>query len=107
MYKYIYKFKPLNTIVLLCRGYIREGDAERRQSPGQLHATLAVFPVWPTRTQAPSNLPDKSFLNLVKSNQIWIVITLIRLICHRTEMEIHLVPHQSEKCEYNSNLIML
>ena len=38
---------------------------------------------------------EKSFLNLVDLNQIWIVIILFRLIEHQTELS--LVPNQSKK----------
>ena len=44
------------------------------------------------------------FLNFVKSNQIWIVITL-QLTWYQTEYSS--VPYQSEKCDYNYSLIWL
>ena len=46
---------------------------------------------------------EKSFLNLVKSNQICIVITLFRLVWDQADL--HLVSIQSEKCNYNPNLV--
>ena len=46
---------------------------------------------------------DKSFLNLVKLNKIWIVITFSRLIWDQTEFR--LVTNQREKYNYNPNLI--
>ena len=42
---------------------------------------------------------EKSFLNIDESNQIWVVITLFRLIRH--QMKFRFVPNQSEKCNYN------
>ena len=46
---------------------------------------------------------DKSILDHVKPNQIWILITLFRLIWHKTEF--YLLPDQLKKCEQNQNLI--
>ena len=43
------------------------------------------------------------FLNLVKSNQNWNVITLFRLVCYQAELR--LMPNQSGKCNYNPNLV--
>ena len=48
---------------------------------------------------------DTYYLNLVKSNQTWIVITLYRLIQHR--MEFCLALNQSEKCNYSPNLVYI
>ena len=48
---------------------------------------------------------EKTILNPVKSNQIWIVITLFRLIWNRTDF--CLVLNHSEKCNYISNLFWL
>ena len=46
------------------------------------------------------------FLNSVKLNQIWIVITLCNdWFVHQKEL--HLVLDQSEKCNYNPNLVWL
>ena len=42
---------------------------------------------------------ENYFLNLVKSNQIWTVITLFRLFRHQTELD--LTPNQLEKRNYN------
>ena len=45
----------------------------------------------------------RSFLNLVKSNEIWIVITLFQWIKRQTEF--NLVLNLSETCNYNLNLV--
>ena len=42
---------------------------------------------------------EKYFLNILKSNQIWIVLTLFRLILQQTKFR--LVPDQSENVKYN------
>ena len=43
---------------------------------------------------------EEIFLNLVNLNQIWIAITLFRIMTrHKTEF--CSVPNQSEKCKYN------
>ena len=79
--------KLLDTIVLWCsRGFrlalkLVAHDAERRQSLGQLYIQ---------RTR---------FLNLVKLNQIWIVITFFLLAWH--QMKFRLLLNKSEKCDYN------
>ena len=44
-------------------------------------------------------------LNLVNSNQIWIVNKLLRLIYHQTEFR--LVLNKSEKCNYDPNLVWI
>ena len=49
------------------------------------------------------NVWQSSFWFLL--NQIWIVITLTWLIWHQTEF--HLVPNQSEKYNYNPNLVRI
>ena len=46
---------------------------------------------------------EKYFLNLVESALIWIVLNLFRLIWHWAE--IRLVVNQSEKGNYNPNLV--
>jgi len=46
---------------------------------------------------------DESFLNLARLIQIWILITLLRLVLQQTEFS--LVPNQSEKCNYNLNFV--
>ena len=51
----------------------------------------------------PSLHTKKSVPNLVITCQIWSVITLSRLSWHQTD--IHLVPNQSKKRNYNPNLI--
>ena len=45
----------------------------------------------------------KSILDLVNSNQIYIVITIFRMILHQAEFS--LVLNQSEKCNYNPNFV--
>ena len=47
---------------------------------------------------------EQSFLNLVKSNQIWIVIWLFILIWHQTEFRLVCQIYR-KKCNYNSNLV--
>ena len=47
----------------------------------------------------------KSFLKLVNLNQIWIVITIFRLIWYQTEFRF--VPNQSEYCNYYLNLFWI
>ena len=49
------------------------------------------------------NIVDKSFLHFVKSHQIWILITLFRLIWHQTEFR--LVLNESEKCYHDLNWV--
>ena len=44
----------------------------------------------------PSVFAEKYFLNLVDQIQIWIVITLLRMICHYPEFR--LVPNLSQDC---------
>ena len=46
---------------------------------------------------------EDSFLNLVKSYQIWILITLFQLILHQTEF--HFVSNQWKKCNNNPELV--
>ena len=46
---------------------------------------------------------QKSILNHVKP--IWIVITLFPFIWN--QIEFHLVPNQSKKCDYNPNLVWI
>ena len=48
---------------------------------------------------------EKSFLNLLNQDQIWIVITLFQLNWHQTEF--YLVPFHSEKGFYNQNLVLI
>ena len=43
--------------------------------------------------------------NLFNLYQIWIVITLLRLILHQTEFRLE--PDESEKCNYNPNLVWI
>ena len=44
------------------------------------------------------------FLNLASLNHIWTVIALFLFIWHQTEFRI--MPNISEKCNYNSNLVL-
>ena len=46
---------------------------------------------------------EKSTSNLVKLHQIWIAITLFRLIEH--QMEFHLMLNLSKICNYNPNFV--
>ena len=62
------------------------------------------------KTMIPRGVPrtfvrqiDKPFLNFVKSNQNQIVFTIFQYICNQTEF--CLAPNQSERCNYNSNLV--
>ena len=48
---------------------------------------------------------ENYFLNFVKSNQIWIVITLFQLIWHQTEFRS--VSNQSEKSNYNTKFCLI
>ena len=48
---------------------------------------------------------EESFLILVKSNQIWIIITLFRLIWH--QIYFRLGQNQSKNCNYNPNALDL
>ena len=48
---------------------------------------------------------EKSFLSLVKSNIIWTVVTVFRLIWRKSEFR--LVPKSSEKCNYSANLVRI
>ena len=62
----------------------------------------AMFPALPL-LDARFHKGVASFLDLVKPNQIWIVVTIVRLIWYQTIF--HLVPYQSEKCNYNPKLV--
>ena len=46
---------------------------------------------------------NKSLLSLVELNKIWIAVTVFGLIWN--EKEIHFMLYQSEKCNYNPDLV--
>ena len=48
---------------------------------------------------------EESLLNIVKLNQIWIVIKLFKLVRH--QMEFCLVINQLKKCDYNKILDLI
>ena len=65
---------------------------------GHIFVTWAIFLWLGSFGMGKKVHTDKSILNLVKSNQIRIVITFYRLIYHQTEFI--LVSNKSEKCNY-------
>ena len=91
MHIYVYE----NDIYCIMHTHTFENDIyiEHIQRP----FPFCIFLDWTTPT-------EKSLLNLAETNQIWIVITVFQLICvHQTEFD--LVPNQSEKCNYNHDLV--
>ena len=74
----------VNLLVLHSRPYIERGETVLHNSSFQPHTHNSVF-------------------YLVKSNQIWFVITLFRLTWH--QMKLFFVANQSENCNCNLNLI--
>ena len=56
--------------------------------------------MWICRKKQSTN---KSFLDFVSLNQIWILVTLFRMI--EQQMEFLLMSNQSEKSDYNQDLV--
>ena len=71
-------------------------DTERGQYLGQLYVWSVLFCRCDART-------DKSFLNLIKSNQNQIVFTIFPLIGNQTD--VRLVPNQSVYGKYNQTSV--